>query len=204
MAHRQSSKAQSPSAAHKQLRQLRPDPACPCSFRGSLSLAQADIDVTVKGARPQPKIYTDLHGIVEGVSGCYGPGLEPSIWQVSTAHICTGMLLYWRQIMPEPCMCPAQNLGPRSMWLDVRCSTRSGRQPHHALAFLLWLCIQLKCHAQPLLPALILYENGWQRQRWDSDTQGCHCITCLVTSSAGMCLDSAVDPAPICGINSCW
>lgn len=43
---------------------------------------QADIDVTVKGARPQPKIYTDFHGTVEGVSGCYGPGLEPSIWQV--------------------------------------------------------------------------------------------------------------------------
>ena len=43
--------------------------------------AQAEIEVTVKGARPQPKFYSDLHGSVEGVGGCYGPGLEPSIWQ---------------------------------------------------------------------------------------------------------------------------
>ncbi|KAK9812398.1 hypothetical protein WJX73_007715 [Symbiochloris irregularis] len=62
--------------------------ALPRQYRRTMQVGrcwQAQIDVTVKGARPQPKIYTDLHGIVEGVSGCYGPGLEPSIWQVSQA-----------------------------------------------------------------------------------------------------------------------
>lgn len=52
-------------------------------------VVQNDIDVTVKGSRPQPKFYTDLHCCVEGVNGCYGIGMEPSIWQagpVGTAH----------------------------------------------------------------------------------------------------------------------
>lgn len=43
---------------------------------------QAEIEVTVKGSRPQPKIYSDLKVAVQGTKGCFGLGLEPSIWQV--------------------------------------------------------------------------------------------------------------------------